>query len=335
MNQDLLCRWLAVEGKAWPPDPYTLVGVTQGECDLARIEQRVHERMAKLRGYQLSHPDEATEGMNRLAQAFVCLAEAAARQQAPPPAVTAVNGAPQAKVLDDTAVTHKTAVDWQQAPPPVRRPGDTHVPAARAATSSATQIMPVAPAAPPPTPDPLQPDLQQLTQSQLARTGIGTLEALIERIYDTRQLLVAWDKAGVYFQAKGQAIASRKEDRELSRRMADIQQRIEGFPNIIGQPGKPGYRVVAMARLSMTASILRGADELHRELLARDWEAGRRTILAYRKFLRLQFKQMRRQGPMRLVWRAVRFFVNDHPQVTIAAALLLAASSWAAFFWLT
>src|SRR5947209_18440430 len=78
MNAKVLCNWLEIPD--WPPDHYALLGLKPGEQDAACIERHVHERMAKLRCYQLSYPEEATEGMNRLAQAFICLTEALAKQ---------------------------------------------------------------------------------------------------------------------------------------------------------------------------------------------------------------------------------------------------------------
>src|SRR5260221_1174868 len=42
---------------------------------MERIETHVHERLETVRRYQLPHPEEVTEAMNRLAQAFVCLTD--------------------------------------------------------------------------------------------------------------------------------------------------------------------------------------------------------------------------------------------------------------------
>ena len=67
---------------------------------------------------------------------------------------------------------------------------------------------------------------------------------------------------------------------------------------------------------------------------SRDWDAARRVLLGYRTFLRLQFKQMRRQGPMRLVWRAVRFFLNDHPVMTLVGVGIVALASWGLYMFL-
>jgi hypothetical protein len=398
MNQALLCRWLSVEATKWPPDPCTLLGLPQGASDLAQIEKCVQERMSRLRCYQLSHPEEATEGMNRLAQAFVCLAETAARRQnglttpCPPAKSAAVTTAPAAptvaketgmngtakppakpttkpKVSDDTAVGKKTIVDWKSAPPPVRRPGESGTfeavtadaaavsPTTAAPNSTAAEAIPAeAPASSPtstpldatavaddvPTAAPFIPppcapvpagaeEAEQLSHSAAARIGLATVEALIDRIYHTRRVLVAWDRAGAFL-GDVERMAAEVPERDVGKRLRALERALEGFPPIIAAPGKPGYRVAAMARLKMTASMLRGSDELHRELLARDWQAGRRILLAYRRFLHAQFKLRRRHGAMRFFGRAVRFFLNDHPALTATGALLVAAASVALYF---
>lgn len=80
MNHELICSCLRLSSTSWPPDHYTLLGLEPGEVDTRRIEQRVQERMEKLRRYQLTHPEQATEGMNRLAQALVCLTDPIAKE---------------------------------------------------------------------------------------------------------------------------------------------------------------------------------------------------------------------------------------------------------------
>src|SRR5215472_9715279 len=80
MDRELIRSWLQLPPGDWPPDHYTLLGLEPGEQDPLRIEQYVHERMQRLRNYQLTHPELATEAMNRLAQALVCLTDPAARK---------------------------------------------------------------------------------------------------------------------------------------------------------------------------------------------------------------------------------------------------------------
>jgi hypothetical protein len=80
MDRDLIRSWLQLPPGDWPPDHYTLLGLEPGESDSARVEQQVHERMQRLRSYQLTHPELATEAMNRLAQALVCLTDPEAKR---------------------------------------------------------------------------------------------------------------------------------------------------------------------------------------------------------------------------------------------------------------
>lgn len=158
MDHQLICTWLGLSADAWPPEHYTLLGLPPGEADPARIEQHVHERLARVRCYQLSHPGPATEAMNRLAQAFVCLcdpqakkaydaehfphlASAAAAQVVEPGAAPAAEAAapaqepataaavltqPQERSNGETdAGTAQAQLDWHTAAPPVRAPAMT------------------------------------------------------------------------------------------------------------------------------------------------------------------------------------------------------------------
>ena len=79
MSHEWICSCLQLPPDSWPPDHYTLLGLELGEVDSRQIEQRAQDRMEKLRPYQLTHTDQATEAMNRLAQALVCLTDPAAR----------------------------------------------------------------------------------------------------------------------------------------------------------------------------------------------------------------------------------------------------------------
>jgi hypothetical protein len=145
MKHDKICTWLGLPAGAWPPDHYALLGLKPGEGDVGRIEQQVHDRLAKLRCYQLSHPEQATEAMNRLAQAFMCLTDPEAKKlydgsaasggaapgggAAKPASEKPINGHAAAETrgfpsaIDDTAVQPKTHVDWKNSPPPVRAAG--------------------------------------------------------------------------------------------------------------------------------------------------------------------------------------------------------------------
>src|SRR6516164_4769783 len=134
MNHEKICAWLGLPPGHWPPDHYALLGLKPGDADIVRIDQHVQERLAKLRCYQLSHPEEATEAMNRLAQAFICLVERhGASARAAQPAAAGHARSPQTPVPavrhpHDTVVQEKTRTDWQGAPPPVRAGKDMPLP---------------------------------------------------------------------------------------------------------------------------------------------------------------------------------------------------------------
>jgi hypothetical protein len=104
MNADLICTWLGLPAGAWPPSHYALLGLGPGESDLELIDQKVHERYAQLRSYQLSQPDEASAAMSRLSQAFICLTDPKAKQayddvllgRVPPPLPPPAGPAPPA-----------------------------------------------------------------------------------------------------------------------------------------------------------------------------------------------------------------------------------------------
>jgi hypothetical protein len=80
MSRELICSILELAPEAWPPDHYTLIGLSPDQANAAAVEARVQELSTRLRPYQLAHPDEVTDAMNRLAQALVCLTDPEARR---------------------------------------------------------------------------------------------------------------------------------------------------------------------------------------------------------------------------------------------------------------
>lgn len=322
MNKDMLCAWLDLPKAGWPPDAWTLVGLPQGQHDLPTLEKCVQDRMAKLRSYQLSFPEEATEGMNRLAAAFVTLTEACGK---PAARIDAAEG----KSKDDTSVNHQTRLDWQAAPPPVR-----DMPAASApelviddgpANGKVLTAKPfVAPARP------LRREIDPVLtrelaeQSEEATGNLGTLDAVIERVEATRRLLCAWDQLGKQLRATPKK-TSIKENDAFAARLDKIALAMQSYPAFLGQPGLPGYRVVVQARLKIPLASLRSLPEEQRDDLLFDWQAGRHVLLAHRKYLRRLFRTLRRRSSLGLFLHAVRATLNDYPRLTVTGMLLLLA----------
>jgi hypothetical protein len=109
MNHDLICSWLQLPPGNWPPDHYTLLGLDPGETDQEEIEQQVHERMETVRRYQLTHPEPATEAMNRLAQALICLTDLEAKKTYDA-ALFSKPANPEPKKVSDAALVPKPSV---------------------------------------------------------------------------------------------------------------------------------------------------------------------------------------------------------------------------------
>jgi hypothetical protein len=108
VDHSLLRSWLGLPPGAWPPDHYALLSLPAGVVDPDEVERAVLERMGRLRSHQLLHPELVTEGMNRLAQALVCLTDPIAK-----PAYDAELGLPSA-VPVETSVAKPRPV-----PPPL------------------------------------------------------------------------------------------------------------------------------------------------------------------------------------------------------------------------
>jgi hypothetical protein len=313
MNSKILCRWLDIAD--WPPDHYALLGLKREEADAARVERRVHELMSKLRCYQLAHPEEATEGMNRLAQAFICLTESFAKPQPHTGSAAAPCSAATEETQSLLPPESKTAIDWHNTPPPVRIATVESPQEAKGASPVVQAPAAQAPAAP----DPI---LQLARESTEARRGLGTLAGVIDRINLTRRFILAWNQAGKYLCKHGKKLTKLAEEADLTRRLNRIFELSADFPKIVGHPGQPGYRVLAMARLEMTAQMFKSLDKAQRLALARDWDTGYRVLLAHRRFLHSQFRHLRRRGPVSLLVKAVRSGINDHPAwVSLGVAL--------------
>jgi hypothetical protein len=311
------------------------------ECDLSVIEKKVQDRIGKLRNYQISYPEEATEGMNRLAEAFITLAESCSKvangsprqQPAPPSPKPNAKGASITK--DETAVISKTQLDWRAEPPPVRQPivvetkpdpEFAETPQVITEEEPCEKILIAKPFAPPAkrihrTVDAkLVRDLAE--ESPEATSNLATLDAVIERVDLTRMLLHNWDKLGKQFKCKVKKVSA-KESETFAARLDKVVQVMQAYPAFLGHPGKPGYRVVVQARLRMPLAMVRGMSDEQREELLFDWQAGRQVLLAHRTYLRRLFRSMRHRTKVGLVLHAIRAVVNDHPLPTLLGTLVV------------
>jgi len=350
MSHDLICTWLGLPAGEWPPDHYRLLGLEPGDHDPALIERRVHERLDAVRHYQMMYPEQATEAMNRLAQAFVCLTEPASKRQydaALQGAAPAVAAPPAPPALDEASL-ERDPLAWLFSPPPVRRPSATPpplpplqpLPPATPATPAAPPPPPQAAAPPPPAapappaappPERVDPAAEAAQRSAAARRGLGTRRGLYGRTVRTRQLLRVWDGLGKHLSAPATPLG-RAARADLTRLLEELSGLLHRFPALMGEAGQPGYHVVLLTQQDRAAARVQAMEAGQRESLARDWEAGRRLLTAYRDLLRAEYRALRRRGWRERLLRAAYDVVTDLP---VAVLLLLALLALGVALWRT
>lgn len=352
MDYALICTWLGLPPDAWPPDHYTLLGLPLGERDVTLIEQHVHDRLTRLRPYQLNHPDQVTEAMNRLAQAFTCLTDPEAKeaydtalQLRKPAEATEVVTAPAdvtpgvaaaAEEVSDPlawlfgpwnqAVTPSVAevqADWQTAPPPARVPALAVDPEDSSPVGNGSAAATEAPVAEKPA-EPVDPHREAAHLSVPARRGLGTKRALYHRIAITRRLLAAWEGAGKLLSKPNRRLTRVADAHELTRELDQIRKLLPSFPPILGRAGQPGYFVIILAQQPMIVPTFRTLLSSQREELARDWTAGRDLLQSHLRFLRQEVRAIRRHNRWGRFVRASRAFLADHPGTVLLVLALVA-----------
>jgi hypothetical protein len=353
MDYDVICSWLGLPPGTWPPDHYRLLGLQPGEDDTALIEQHVHERLDTVRRYQMTHPEQATEAMNRLAQAFVCLTEPSSKKSydaqlgisaATPGPMLPVAGAPASP-----SVSQPNPLDWlpnasaavpvtpapspeevrnstAPTPPPLRQPPPLPPSAQTGEAPASSAALPLAIPVPPPLPmglllEPADPALEA-AQSGPARRGIATKRALYRRIARTRQLLRLWSDLGKYLRSPKRRLSRSTEGPELVRLLNEITQLLQDFPPLLGEAGQPGYLVLALTQVD-TIKVFQSFSPHQREALSRDWNAGVKLLTAHRDFLRQELRALRKRPfPQRLLRASWSVIVEQPGTVLLLLALL-------------
>jgi hypothetical protein len=328
MSHALICSWLDLPAEVWPPDHYRLLGLPPGENDPHRIEERVHERLDAVRRYQMMHPEQATEAMNRIAQAFVCLSEPASKRvydaallgTAPaaeePKAATRTDGEPLDALNVATADDRDPLVleydpASQEAAPPIRR----------ALPLPASETIPVAEVVEIPFAQPAYPVAQGLP-SESAGRALTTKRQLYQHIVQARALLALWNQVGKHVANPKRRLTRIAEVNGLLQLLNEIREKLHRFPPLLGEVGQPGYLVIALTQMP-SASVLATLAPGQREALSRDWEAAQQVLLSHRDFLRREAQFQRKRPLAQRLTRAVRNLIVEHPgRVLVLIALL-------------
>ncbi len=330
MKPEIICEWLGLPDGSWPPDHYCLLGLAPGEADAHLIELRVQQRLESVRRYQMKHPEQATEAMNRLAQAYVCLTEPASKRAydaallggaastiAVAEAVPALTPAPDALAwLFGPAQTRSHSLS--STPPPLARlelltpPAQLQKPQAIETVSEPAES--------------LDPIVAAAQHSAPARCGLGTRRALYRRVIATRRFLSVWDQLGKYLESPTRRVSRSADGQDLNRLFQEMTRLRRRFPRLIGAAGQPGYLAAVFSEQDDAAKSIRALDPGQRQAVSRDWFAGRKLLRAHRDFLRQEIADLRKLSFKHRVTRAAVAFFNHQPSTTFTVLLVLALS---------
>jgi hypothetical protein len=222
-------------------------------------------------------------------------------------------------------------------PPPVRTP-----PAV-----AATQIMPPATELPAVVTEssailpgiaapqlPFDPLVESIRSSTAVRRGMEHRPGLYERVRWLRRLQRAWDRVGRYIYKPKRRLSKLAEETDLAHLLLSIEDLLQEAPAVLGEPGQPGYRVVALATQEPVVERFKALDDHDRALLARDWVSGRELLAAYRRFLRQQILVQRHLTRMQRLRRHIDALLTDHlVAVLIVLGLLAILVLIAIYFW--
>lgn len=350
MNHEPICRWLGLSVEQWPPDHYTLLGLAETETDVNLIETAVHERLNRVRSYQLSHPELATEAMNRLAEAYACLMDSEAKSAYDSSLRTKVSvesrrktvvNPPETQRMDKVSAPDDTVrnevpsiVEWNQtAQPPVRTPAlpgiagqsiETAPPQEQVKLSGDTEELKAttemaAPASPAQESvdagdetKGMDPLLEAAVGSRSARKGIGTTSGLLQRRKQTRELVANWARLGRYFKQPKRPVKNRREVKDLLASLSRIEHLLEDFPSFLARPGKPGYRIAMLAMDENPFKAFQNMDFNERVALARDWVTSASVLTTHLQFLDKELLK-RHSDPIFLKWlRPCIAFLDVH-----------------------
>ena len=334
MSHTLIYTWLGLPADSWPPDHYRLLDLEPGESDIALIEQRVNQRLDAVRRYQLMHPEQATEVMNRLAQAYMCLTEATAKRcydeqllgtrprAVPPPLppMPAVVPPPLPTVVEPLPGEMRDPFAWLGTPV-ANGPGGA-LPEPEPAPK---------PVPPPPVEIPKADPAHEAAQSPATRHGLATRRGLYQRVLQTRHLQRLWHRMGRYLDDPERRFSS-IDARELYKLVEEVEAAADDFP-LIGDPGQPGHYILTLGQFDRSRT-LRNLTHGQRELLRTDWKSGLTFLESHRDFLRDEIAHFRRRSRFSGLRHVLNAAFRDYPMVsylilggTLALAIALVKTS--------
>jgi hypothetical protein len=338
-----LRSWLGLAPGPWPPDHYDLLGLSPGPAEADVVERLVLERLATLRTHQLLHPELVTEGMNRLAQALVCLTDPAAQaaydaERGFAPAVSEIERPvppPLPAFPYEVIPGFPIPIDDESEPGDITRVIEVPVQTAVEATQEAApafEVVDDASTAPP--------AYEVVADVVIDATFIAPPQALWQpkskrhlyaRMAYIRRLSAGWKKLEPVLGGAREAL-----DRPVGvliflESVAELQPLLNPNSPVIGEPWRPGGMVVAVLRQPLPMHAVRSLLPDQRRAVAIDWRNGDSELS--REYNRLRelsrsgrrrYRRFRRRGPL---MRGIRWAFRNPESMLIVLALAVIAAA--------
>jgi hypothetical protein len=350
VDHSLLRSWLGLSPGPWPPDHYALVGLTPGPVDPEDVERIVLDRMARLRSHQLLHPEVVTEGMNRLAQALVCLTDPIAKAVydtelglPPPPPQPAGEKGPRSSppplpdALSETIPGFPIPTDEEPLPPDATQVIEVRFTAGLAPPDVGDQPhFEVVEDEPPGTPAfPFEVVSEPVLEPEFIVPPPPpwqprTRRELYTRLTTIRRVRAAWARLKPHLADPREPL-----DRPLTvltflEAVIELRATLGSLPDLIGEPWRPGGLAVALLRQPLVLDAFRVLLPDQRRTVSLDWRNGDTELEREYNRLRELSRSGRKRRPFRRRSRIMRalFWTLRHPEslaVGLAIVVLVVA----------
>jgi len=352
MSVERIRSWLQLPDGDWPPDHYAVLGLKAGEGSPELVEERALERMELLRRYQLSNPDEVTEGMNRLAQALDCLSDPIRRsaydvklglatETLLPPAVEVPLPDPIELEIDEDLpevplIKLDTLTVPVAEPPPEPPPSEPVLP-------DTFRIIEEEPP-PPPTPQepmvleeaeppPRRPVVPRPREQRAHREEVHRepepkaqhfrLEVDPERaarrqryteLARLRNVIRVWEEVRVHLTDPERSFNRRTDAIAFMAVLGELRPLLPLVDGLVGGPNDPGGVVAALARQPLVVDTFRFLLPSQRDALAQDCRAAHFALEERYRTIRADLRQMLQKGWARRVWTPMIRQVSRNPE---------------------
>ena len=349
MSVEKLRAWLQLPSGPWPPDHYSLIGLSPGEGTPADIESRVLDRLERLRRYQLAHPDEATEGMNLLARALDTLTDPESRRE-----YDAKLGVKKSL----PALPEDLAGDFPPNIPPLP-PRGLAMPVGPHSKQGEPIVSPVFPdlillpnvedeleidddpefitdgdseeiELPEAILVPVLPAIAKLEGSaQGSKRRVSRRREIYVELARIRKVLRVLERARPYLVDAERTFSRRTDSLALMGCLAELRPLLPTVADLIGTPNRPGFIVAALVRQRLAFDTLQSFLPSQRESLAKDFRAAHFRVASFYDELRGRVRRRTEKGWDRRVLGPMLRHLAKYPEwflLPISLGILIVAA---------